>query len=131
MSFQCTVVTPESPLFDDTVSDVILPAHDGMYGVQTGHAPTLLRLGAGPLTIRTADRRELKYFIDGGVAQIKDNVLTILTDQAVTPDKLDVESAKKDLAEAGAGLVNAANMKSRERKAARARAVLRMAGVSA
>ena len=39
MSFQCTVVTPEQQILDETVTQVILPAHDGQMGILTGRAP--------------------------------------------------------------------------------------------
>jgi len=41
MSFHCVVVTPEQQAADETVSQVILPAHDGEIGILTDRAPCL------------------------------------------------------------------------------------------
>ena len=38
-------------------------------------------------------------FVDGGFAQVVENRLTILTQQAVKPDDIDAEAAKQTLAE--------------------------------
>ncbi len=126
MSFKCTLATPEGLLFDNTVNSAIIPAHDGQVGILTGHAPLLLKLGAGLLTIEGPGTKST-FFISGGVAQMKDDVLTVLSDEALAPEKLDVEAARKDLAE----LANSAtDQTSRGRKLNRARAVLRVKGLA-
>jgi hypothetical protein len=48
MSFQCTVVTPEQQVMDETVTQAILPAHDGQLGVLTNRAPILVCGGTYP-----------------------------------------------------------------------------------
>ena len=133
MAFQCTVATPEGLLFDSTVTGATVPAHDGFIGVLTGRAPILLKLGAGPLTLHTAAGADTVLFVAGGVAQMKDNVLTILSDEATSADKLDVEAARRVLADDAAdkSTMTAAERSTRERKLTRARAVLRMSGATA
>ena len=129
MAFQCTVATPEGLLFDGTVTGAIVPAHDGLIGFQSSRAPILLKLGAGVLTLHTgataAATKDTELFIAGGVAQMKDNVLTILTDEAKPVGQLDVEAARKDVAElSNFPLTSPSEFSVRERKLRRARAVL-------
>lgn len=96
MSFQCVVVTPEQESFSDTVRQVILPAHDGLVGILTGRAPLLVKLGMGPLRVdRLAGDPEV-FFVDGGVAQMKDNRLTILTDRAIPAADIDPETIQAE-----------------------------------
>jgi F-type H+-transporting ATPase subunit epsilon len=83
MSFQCTVVTPEQELLDLKVNQAIIPAIDGLIGILTDRAPLLARLGKGPLRIDPESGTSQTYNIEGGVAQMKDNKLTILTRKAV------------------------------------------------
>jgi F-type H+-transporting ATPase subunit epsilon len=82
MSFQCVVVTPEGELLDQKVSQVILPAYDGLIGILTDRAPMLARLGKGPLRVDPEQGTPQTYHIEGGVAQMKSNHLTILTQKA-------------------------------------------------
>lgn len=129
MAFKCTVATPEGLLFDNTVNSAVLPAHDGQVGILTGHSPMLVKLGAGLLTIDFGSSKT-SYFISGGVAQMKDNVLTILSDEAIAPDKLDVAAARKELSDLTSSSASAGpDYTSRTRRVARARAVLHVAGV--
>src|SRR5258708_4610330 len=102
MSFQCTVVTPEAEAFDSQVTQAILPAHDGLIGILTDRAPLLAKLGIGPLRLDSSAGQKQFFFIDGGVAQMKDNKLTILTTQAIAASEIDYESAKAEYAEASA-----------------------------
>lgn len=83
MSFQCVVVTPEQEVLDQSVKQVILPAYDGQIGILTDRAPMLARLGKGSLRIDPASGASQTFAIEGGVAQMKGNKLTILTHKAV------------------------------------------------
>ena len=87
MSFQCTVVTPEAETFNGTVSQAILPAHDGLLGILTDRSPLLVKLGTGPLRLDVSGSAKQFFFINGGIAQMKDNKLTIakvLSDAGLT-----------------------------------------------
>ncbi len=81
--FHCTVVTPEAQVFDADVTSVVLPAHDGQMGVLSLHAPMMVQLGEGSLDITPSAGGSQKLKIKGGFAQVKDNQLVVLTDEAV------------------------------------------------
>src|SRR2546421_13004308 len=115
MAFQCTVVTPEQQAFDASITQAILPAHDGLMGILTDRAPLLVRLGTGPLRLDLAGGKSQFYFVDGGVAQMKDNRLTIVTGDAISPDHIDHEAAR-------AGNAGGAATKTTGQKAANAHA---------
>lgn len=100
MAFQCVVVTPEQQVLDESIVQAILPGEDGLVGVLTDRAPLLMKLGAGPLRVDRAGGAKSVYFVEGGVAQMKDNKLTILTNQAVPANEIDAEAAKAEYAEA-------------------------------
>ena len=87
MSFQCTVVTPEQQAFDAAITQAILPSHDGLMGILTGRAPLLVRLGKGPLRLDLIGGKSQTFAVDGGVAQMKDNRLTVLTGSAVASEQ--------------------------------------------
>ncbi len=102
MSFRCVVVTPEEETLNETVTQAVLPAHDGLIGILTDRSPLLVKLGAGPLRIDVAGGQSRTYFIDGGIAQMKSNSLTILTNEATLPQDIDAEAARAEFAEAEA-----------------------------
>ncbi len=86
MSFQCVIVTPERQAADESVTQAIIPAHDGLIGILTDRAPLLVKLGAGPLRLDLAGGQHKIFKIKGGVAEMKENRLTVLTEEAVAAE---------------------------------------------
>ena len=121
MAFRCVVVTPEQQALDETVTQAILPAHDGQMGILTDRSPLLVKLGVGPLRIDTKGGTRI-FFVDGGIAQMKDNVLTVLTNEATPPEEIDVEAARAEFAEATAmRITDPKSFDERQRRLARGR----------
>jgi F-type H+-transporting ATPase subunit epsilon len=128
MAFQCVIVTPEQQVLDESVSQVIVPAHDGQLGILTDRAPLLVKLGLGPLRIDGAGGNNRLLFVEGGIAQMKDNRLTILTNEAIPAGEIDAESARAEYAEADAEKpVDAKSAEDRNRRLQRARIMQEMA----
>src|SRR5688572_6799877 len=100
MSFQCTVVTPEQQVLDETVTQAIIPAHDGQLGILTGRAPILVKLGTGAFRVDVQGGQSRTFFVDGGIAQMKGDKLTVLTDEAIPASEIDAETARAEFAEA-------------------------------
>lgn len=82
MAFQCDILTPDREVFKELVTSVVLPAHDGYLGVLTNRAPLLVRLGQGHLTATLSRGGTLAFQVRGGVAQMRNNRLTVLTETA-------------------------------------------------
>lgn len=100
MAFSCVIVTPEAQLLDEKATQAIVPAHDGEIGILTDRAPLLVKIGAGRLRVDIAGGKSAMYYVEGGVAQMTDNKLTILTDHAVPLADLSADDARKELTEA-------------------------------
>jgi F-type H+-transporting ATPase subunit epsilon len=129
MSFQCTIVTPEEQALDETVQQAIVPAHDGLIGILTGRSPLLAQLGIGPLRVDLANGQQRYFLVEGGVAQMKDNRLTVLTTSAKKASELDADTARAEYAEAVARRATGAKeMAARQKQMDRARAAMALAG---
>jgi|SRR4051812_5441645 F-type H+-transporting ATPase subunit epsilon len=129
MSFQCTLVTPEQQVLDETVEQAIVPAHDGQVGILTGRAPLLVKLGTGTLRIDLPGGQQRFFFVDGGVAQMKDNKLTILSTDAAPASAISAETARAEYAEAEARRpTDAKTEAARKQQMARAKAKQAIAG---
>jgi F-type H+-transporting ATPase subunit epsilon len=125
MSFQCTIVTPESQALDASVTQAILPAHDGQIGILTDRAPILVKLGIGALRVDLDGGQQKFFLVDGGVAQMKDNKLTVLTTVATPSTEINAETARAELAEAEARKpTDAKTAADRQRQMDRAKAAL-------
>lgn len=111
-TFQCSVITPERKVLECDATFVAFPAHDGEMGMLTGRAPLICKLGIGTLRIEGADADRdggesagtgtHTLFVDGGFAQVFENRLTILTEQARKPQDLEAGALEQALVDARA-----------------------------
>ena len=128
MPCRCVIVTPEQQVLDESLTQAVLPAHDGLIGVLTDRAPLLVKLGQGPLRVDLAGGQTQNYYVEGGIAQMKDNRLTILTNEATPAGEIDAEAARAEYAEAAARRVTDQHgYEDRQRQMARAKAKQQMA----
>jgi F-type H+-transporting ATPase subunit epsilon len=97
----CVVVTPERALLDEPADFIALPLYDGELGVLPGRAPLIGRLGYGELRIRRGNTTQ-RFFVDGGFAQVRANVVTVLTSKAMKAEEIQPEAANRALEEARA-----------------------------
>lgn len=125
---KCTVVTPERIMIDQKADFVALPILDGELGVLPGHMPTVARLGYGELRVKSGQVVQ-RYFVDGGFAQIRGTVVSILTARAIPVQQIDKAGADAELARAEAQPAgNTLRDRDEKDKAlARARALVRLA----
>jgi F-type H+-transporting ATPase subunit epsilon len=94
-AFRIAVVTPEREVLATDASFVALPAYDGEMGVMPRRAPLLVQLGSGILRVRQAGGTERSLFVSGGFAQMVEDRLTVLTEEASEPAAL-TRSAGRD-----------------------------------
>ncbi len=99
MGLSVVIVTPEKTALDVTADFVVLPLIDGEIGVLPGHAPTIGRMGFGEMRVRTGSTTN-SYYVDGGFAQIADDVVSVLTGRALTVDDLDESEVRNRMQEA-------------------------------
>lgn len=99
MTIRCIVVTPERTELDRAADFVALPMADGELGVLPGRSPMIGRLGYGVLRLQTAAGPE-RFFVDGGFAQVEDDIVSVLTARAIPVDLLDGEKAENSLFDA-------------------------------
>ncbi len=124
---QCVVVTPERVLFDELVDFVALPLSDGELGVLPGRAPLIGRLGFGELRT-TSGGSTKRYFVDGGFAEVRDDVVNVLTGRAIPAASVDAASATSELERAKERKAsNEQEVADRNRALDRARAQIRIA----
>src|SRR6266568_3771408 len=100
MAFHVVIVTPEQQVLDETVNQAILPAHDGEIGILTDRAPLLVKLGQGRLQLDLKGGPKRLLYVEGGIAQMKDNQLTVLTQMAVPANEISTDAARAEFAEA-------------------------------
>ncbi len=99
---RCVIVTPERAVLDEFVELVVLPMFDGELGVLANRAPLIGRLGHGELRLKVTEPGHSfldghSYFIDGGFAQVLNNVVTVLTPRAIPSAELEHTKLEEEL----------------------------------
>ena len=79
--FRLRVYSPERQVVDADVAEVTAPGAYGEIGVLPDHAALVTLLEAGTLSYR-AGATTSRLRIGGGVAEVRDNVMTVLADSA-------------------------------------------------
>lgn len=73
---QLNIISAEKTLFSGLVSSVVIPGIAGRFGVYPGHAPLISALSEGGITY-TMDEKEETIEVNGGIAEVLQNVVTI------------------------------------------------------
>jgi F-type H+-transporting ATPase subunit epsilon len=93
------LLTPVKKMFEVETSELCLPACGGELGVLPGHESYVAQLGYGVLTY-VLDGKTFYYAVEAGMAEISNNVVTVLADSAEEAASIDLERAQKALARA-------------------------------
>jgi F-type H+-transporting ATPase subunit epsilon len=95
------LVTPERILFDAPADAVELPAKNGYMEVLYAHAPLLAELGAGDVRIHgvagSDSGGEQVYNVSWGFVEVLPDRVTILANDALKPQEIDVARAREQL----------------------------------
>jgi len=87
------VVTPTKILVDAEVAEVTAPGVAGEFGVLPQHVTFLGQLEAGILSFTASGKRE-RVVISGGYAEVVDETITVLADDAEFAQGIDVQAAR-------------------------------------
>ena len=124
MPLTVQVVTPEREVVVcDDATLVIARGIEGEVGIMPGHAPLLIALSVGALTlVREGNRREV-IAVDGGFLQVSRDQVIVLAEYAVLPSEVDIGATETQIAELRSRLAAEAESEDLKKKLARAEAV--------
>jgi len=100
------VVTAERTVVDAEAEEVTLPGAMGYLGILPGHTALITLLTTGVLSYKKAGAGEA-FALDGGLAEISNDVVRVLAGVAERSSEIDAASAERDLAEASEGMKHA------------------------
>ena len=93
MSLQISILTPERPFWNGQAEELILPTETGEMRVLKNHAPLITGLDVGAMLIRTKEQWS-SFAVMGGFAVVKNNVVTILANEAEASATINADEAK-------------------------------------
>ena len=98
--FKVEIVNPEqSFLIKDDVTEVVIPAFEGEMGILKDHISIISFLKPGLIKVFSKSGEE-KYYIEDGIAEFKNNSLSVLTGFIFNIKNFDKDQINKLLTEA-------------------------------
>ncbi len=91
------IVTPEAVVYSEDVEMVTLPSVEGELGILPGHVGLMTQLVPGQLIVRKGGHDEF-LAVGAGLVEVTGKRVSILTDMAISADKIDeakIEEARQ------------------------------------
>jgi len=98
MALELTIVTPEQRVLTVQAEEVRLPGVMGGFGVRPGHTPLVAALAAGELVYVSAGQPH-RYAVGEGFAEVSEDRVRVLVEEAVRADQIDAGKAGAELAD--------------------------------
>ncbi len=96
------IVSPDRLLLSQSVEMAVIPAAEGEMGVLPEHAPMIVLLQGGTITLYEGGRPTSRLYVSGGFAEITPERCTVLADEAIPVSELSRQIADARLADADA-----------------------------
>src|ERR1700729_3708177 len=100
MPVNLEIVSPEKLLLSRDVDMVVIPAAEGDMGVLEGHAPMMVLLRGGVVSLYEGDRVTDSLFVAGGFAEITGERCTVLAGEAMPVNEIERAEGEKRIRDA-------------------------------
>ena len=100
MPIDVEIVSPEKRLLARAVDMVVMPGSEGDLAAMPEHAPTIVLLRGGVVSLHEGSQVTDRFFVAGGFAEITPERCTILADSGVAVDALSRQEGEARLADA-------------------------------
>ena len=100
MALAFELVSPEALVLSGDAQQVVVPGTEGYFTVMADHAPMMSTIKSGVIGVTMGDGSSKDLYVRGGFADVSPSGLTILAEQAIPLEELDVSSIEKDIEEA-------------------------------
>lgn len=95
--FSLSVVAPDREVVTTQVVSVVAPGVEGYFGVLAGHVPIVSALRPGLLEYMDASNQRHFVSVGGGFAEVANDKMTVLADEAQLAQDIDLAKAEEML----------------------------------
>lgn len=111
-TFPFELVSPEKLLFSGEVTGVVVPGAEGEFEVLAGHSPMMTTLKPGVLTVSEPSGNR-RLFVRGGFADVTANGLSVLAEQAIALEDVNIDTLTQQIRDAEEDLRDAKDEKAK------------------
>ena len=99
-TFPFRLVTPTGIVFEGDALEVSATGPLGEFGVLPEHINFITSLVPGVLEAKLPDGTAMHWVVSGGLAEVKDSVMTVLASSAESPETVDAAAASAEVQQA-------------------------------
>ncbi len=96
------IVTPQKVVYQSKATAVTLPGVQGSFQVLNRHAPIVSSLNIGLTKVIDENEKNLYFATSSGFAEVHNNVVSVLVENADDVNEVDIDQKQKALEEAEA-----------------------------
>ena len=109
-TFNLKVLAADKPFFDGECISLVVATNDGEMGIWANHANMIAAIVPGIMRINSPDGMEIAA-VSEGIIKIEDNDVLILADTIERPEEIDINRAKRAMAEAKEAILQKKSIK--------------------
>lgn len=91
--FRLQILSPLGEVFNDGADEVTLPTDRGEISILQNHIPLFSKLTDGTVTIKRGGKNTVIAVV-GGFLEVKDNLVSILSDYAIKAENIEIAKAQ-------------------------------------
>lgn len=92
------IILPSGVLLETDTTMVTIPGSEGVFGVLPGHAPLVSSVDSGVVKVSSREKAQ-NYFVYGGIAQVSELGVNIISEFAVDLASVNVTSVRQNIAD--------------------------------
>lgn len=96
-NFRLEIVTPIGKKFSQDIEFLKVRTTEGDMGILPNHAPFVAGLKPEEIKVRIEKGNEVRYYISNGFIEVNSNKVVIIVDEALLPEEIDIETAKREV----------------------------------
>ena len=77
------IITPDKKIYQGDIRSIRIPGKKGSFQVLKAHAPIISTLVKGPVIIVDQENKEIRFDIEEGVIEVKQNKIILLAESVI------------------------------------------------
>jgi F-type H+-transporting ATPase subunit epsilon len=77
------IITPDKKIYQGDIRSIRIPGKKGSFQVLKDHAPIISTLVKGPVIIVDQENKEIRFDIEEGVIEVKQNKIILLAESVI------------------------------------------------
>ena len=94
----CSVITKEGLVIRSIkIEHIEIPSYAGYVSIYSNHCPYIVSVNYGELKIYDENGKFINLYVEGGIVEVNQNVIDVLTEKALYPNDINIEELKEKI----------------------------------